>query len=78
VRGVGYVARVNETRNTYRTLVGKHKGKGPFGFPLNRYGDNIEMDLKEMKCEHADWVNLAEGRCKWRMRQWTLSRLVTV
>jgi hypothetical protein len=61
VRWAGYVARVNETRNTYGILVGKHKGKMPFGCPLNRYGDNIKMDLKEM-----DRVNLAEGRCKWR------------
>ena len=34
----GYVARVNETRNTYRNLAGKLKGKGPFGCPVNSIG----------------------------------------
>lgn len=47
--------------------MGEHKGKGPFGCPLSRCGDNIEMYLKEMECDHADWINLAEGRCKWRV-----------
>ena len=69
----GYVARVNETRNTYRNLVGKHKGKRPFLCPLNRYGVNIEMGLKEMECEHADWVSVAGhglGRGTWLDTDW--------
>lgn len=52
---------MNETGNTYRIMVGKYKGKRPFGCPLNRYGDNIEVDVKEMEWQHVEWVNLTEG-----------------
>jgi hypothetical protein len=76
----GYVARANGTRNTDRILVGKHKGKGPFGCPLNTYWDNIEMDVREMECEHADWLMWLKGGASGvflRTRQWNFGRLLT-
>jgi hypothetical protein len=47
---VGYVARIGEKRNAYRTLVGKPEGKRPLGRPTRRWVDNIKMDLGE-----RDW-----------------------
>jgi hypothetical protein len=28
--------------------------------------DNIEMDLKEIKWDGMDWINLAQNRKQWR------------
>jgi hypothetical protein len=35
-----------EGRNVHRVLVGKPKGKRPFGRPRHRYEDGIKMDLR--------------------------------
>jgi hypothetical protein len=47
MRWAGHVARMGETRNAYRILVGNPEGKGPIGRPRRRWVDNIKMDLKE-------------------------------
>jgi hypothetical protein len=36
---------MNEKRNAYNTLVGKHEGKGPLGSPTNRWEDIIKTDV---------------------------------
>jgi hypothetical protein len=36
IRGVGHVARMGEERKVYKVLVGKPKGKRPFGRPRYR------------------------------------------
>jgi hypothetical protein len=41
MRWAGHVARMGETRNAYRLLVGKR----PLGRPRCRWVDNIRMDL---------------------------------
>jgi hypothetical protein len=45
---VGHVARMGETRNVYRLLVGKPEGKRPLGRPRRRWVDNIRMHLGEV------------------------------
>jgi hypothetical protein len=45
---VGHVARMGETRNSYRLLVGTPEGKRPLGRPSCRWVDNIRMDLGEV------------------------------
>jgi hypothetical protein len=52
-------------RNLY-ILVGKSKGKTPFGISRRRWEDNIKMDLKEVRCEGMDWIHMAEDRDQWR------------
>ena len=42
----GHVARMEQSRNEYRVLVGKTEGKRPFGRPRRRWEDNIKMDLR--------------------------------
>jgi hypothetical protein len=36
MRWAGHVARIRETRNAYKILVGKPEGKGPLGKPRRR------------------------------------------
>jgi len=39
---------MGERRVVCRVLVGKHKGKRPFGTPRRRWEDNIKMDIPEL------------------------------
>jgi len=32
---------------------------------MNKWGNNIKMDLKWIWCEDLDWIRLARGRVKW-------------
>jgi hypothetical protein len=53
-------------RVVYRVLVGKPEGKRPLGRPRRRCEDNIKMDLQEVGWVGMDWIELAQGRHKWR------------
>jgi hypothetical protein len=46
MRWAGHVARMGETRNAYRILLGKPEGERPLGRPGRQWVDNIKMDLK--------------------------------
>jgi hypothetical protein len=48
MRWVGYVARMWEKRNVYRSLVGKPEGKIPLAKPRRRWLYNIKMELGEI------------------------------
>ncbi|KAJ4429512.1 hypothetical protein ANN_21681 [Periplaneta americana] len=63
LRWAGHVARMGETRNAYRVLVGRPEGKRPLGRPRRRWEDNIKMDLREVGYDDRDWINLAQDRC---------------
>jgi hypothetical protein len=62
----GHVARMGETRNGYRILVGKPEGKRPLGRPRRRWVDNIKMNLGEIGWDGVDWIELAQDRDRWR------------
>jgi hypothetical protein len=62
----GQVARMGETRNAYRILVGKPEGKRPLGTPRRRWVDNIKMDLGEISWGGMDWIDLVQDRDQWR------------
>ncbi|KAJ4431658.1 hypothetical protein ANN_20257 [Periplaneta americana] len=66
LRWAGHVARMGESRNAYRVLVGRPEGKRPLGRPRRRWEDNIKMDLREVGCDDRDWINLAQDRDRWR------------
>jgi hypothetical protein len=55
---------MEETRNTYRVLVGKPEGKRPLGRPRRRGVDNIK--LKGRGWNGMDWIELAQDRDQWR------------
>jgi hypothetical protein len=48
------IARMGETRNASRILVGKPEGKIPQGRPRRRWFDNIRMDLREIGWDGMD------------------------
>ena len=58
LRWAGHVARMEQSRNAYRVLVGKPEGKGPLGRPRRRWEDNIKMDLREVGCNPEEWIIL--------------------
>ncbi|KAJ4438944.1 hypothetical protein ANN_14898 [Periplaneta americana] len=66
LRWAGHVARMGESRNAYRVLVGRPEGKKPLGRPRRRWEDNIKMDLREVGYDR-DWINLAQDRDRWRV-----------
>jgi len=41
--------------------------KRPLGRPRRRRKDNINMDLKEVRCVGMDWIDLAQDRYRWRV-----------
>jgi hypothetical protein len=66
MRWAGHVARMGETRNTYRILVGKPEGKRPLGRPICGWVDNIKMDLRKIGWDGMDCIELAQDRDQWR------------
>ena len=46
LRWVGHVARMEQSRNVYRVLVGKPEGKRPLTRAKRRWEDNTEMDFE--------------------------------
>jgi hypothetical protein len=67
VRLAGHVARMGETRNAYRILVGKPEGKRPLKRPRRRRVDNIKMDLREIGWDGVDWMELAQDMDQWEL-----------
>jgi hypothetical protein len=63
MRWVGHVAGMDEMRNLYQILVGKHQE--PLGRPRRRWEDNIRMDLSEIEWEGVDWTHLHLDRDQW-------------
>jgi hypothetical protein len=57
---------MGEGRGVYRVLVGKPEGRRPLGRPRHRWEDNIRMELREVGCGYVDWMELAQGRDRWR------------
>jgi hypothetical protein len=74
-RWAGHVARMGERRGAYRALVGKPEGRRPLGRPRRRWEDNIKMDLREVGCGGADWINLAQDMDRWRALVYTVMNL---
>jgi hypothetical protein len=50
----GHVARMGETRNAYRILVGKPEGKRPLGTPRHRWMDILKWILDRMEWYRLD------------------------
>jgi hypothetical protein len=59
---------MGEKRNAYRILMGKPEGKRSLGRSRRRWGDNIKMNLREIKWDGRDWIDLAQNRDQWRIR----------
>jgi hypothetical protein len=57
---------MGEGRGVYRALVEKPEDKRPEGRPRRRWEDNINMDLREIGMDGANWIQLAQDRVQWR------------
>jgi hypothetical protein len=57
---------MGERKGVYRVLLGKPEGKRPLGRSRHRWGDNIKMDLQEVRCGGMDWIELAHDRDRWQ------------
>jgi hypothetical protein len=55
--------------------MGKSEGKRPLGRPRRRCEVNIKIDLKEMRCEGMDWIDVAEDRDRWQALVITLMKI---
>ncbi|KAJ4443670.1 hypothetical protein ANN_05345 [Periplaneta americana] len=66
LRWAGHVARMGESRNAYRVLVGRAEEIRPLGRPRRRWEDNIKMDLREVGYDDREWINLVQDRDQWR------------
>jgi hypothetical protein len=66
MRWAGHVARMGETRNPYRILVGKPEGKRPLGRPRRRWVNNMKIDITEIGWDGVDWIDLAQDMDQWR------------
>ena len=60
------MARMEEGRVVQKILVEKPEGKKPLGRPRRRWEDNIKMDLQVVGKGCGDWMELAQGRDRWR------------
>jgi hypothetical protein len=56
MRWARHVARMGETRNAYRILVGKPEGKRPLGRPRCTLVDSIKIYLREIGWDGMDWI----------------------
>ena len=48
------------------TKLGKIEGKRSLGKPRRRRKDNIKMDLQELGYGGMNWIEMAQGRDRWR------------
>jgi hypothetical protein len=53
---------MGEGTGVYRVLVGRPEGRGPLGRPRYRWEDDINMDLREIGIDGANWTQLAQDR----------------
>jgi hypothetical protein len=47
-------------KSVYNILAGKAKGKRPLGRNRRRWEDNMKIDLKEIRMESVDRINMAQ------------------
>jgi hypothetical protein len=66
LRWAGHVARTWEKRNAYRILAGKPEGNSPLGRPRHRGVDINNINLREMRWDGVDWMDMAQDRYQWR------------
>jgi hypothetical protein len=66
---------MGEGRSVYRVLVGRPEGKRQLGRPKRRWEDNIELDLREIGIDGANWIQLAQDRVHWRAFENTVMNL---
>jgi hypothetical protein len=62
MKWTGLVARIGDSHNAFKLLVGDSEKKSPLGRPSHRYEDNIKMSIEETIHEAVDWIYVTRGR----------------
>ena len=57
----GHIVIVGETRNAYRSLVGKYECKKPLGKTRRRWETNIQLSLTEIGCSGVECIHLDQN-----------------
>jgi len=65
MRWVWHYALTGDKRGVCRVSLGSPEGRRPPGTPRCRWKD-INVDLQEVGWRCMDWIDLAEGRDRWR------------
>jgi hypothetical protein len=55
-----------EKRIAYRIVVRNPEGIKPLERPRHRWVDDIKLELKEIRWDGMDWIDLAQDRDQWR------------
>jgi hypothetical protein len=63
---------MEDMRNTYKILVGKHEGKRLFRRPRCTSEYIIRLDVTEISWEVVDWIHVAQDRVQWRAVVYTV------
>jgi len=71
MRWVGHVECTGQI-NAYSILVVKPEGKRLLGRPMQKWKDNIRINLRDMGWEGVDWMHLPQDRDQW----WDLVNVV--
>jgi hypothetical protein len=66
MKWAGHVASMVEMKNSYKISVGKRGSKRSLEIPKRRWGDNIKMDLIQVRCEDENWIHMAQNRDQWQ------------
>jgi hypothetical protein len=56
---------MGEVRDIYRVLVGRPEGKRLLGRPKRKWKYNINIDLRKIRIDGANWIRLAQDRIHW-------------
>jgi hypothetical protein len=62
MRWAVHVARMGGEAECKHELVRKPEGKRRLGRPKRRWVDNIKMDLREIRWDGMDWIDLAQNK----------------
>jgi hypothetical protein len=66
---------MGDKTNAYRILVRKPEGKRPLGRRKRRWVDNVQMDLRQIRCNGMDWIDQTQVRDQWRALMSTVMNL---
>jgi hypothetical protein len=53
-------------RISYSTLIGKALRNRSFRKTRSRWASNIKMDLREIRRDGVNWIQLVQNRLQWR------------